>query len=314
MPNYKRIGIIGGDRRLYYIAKQLLEEGRQVIVYALMHQETLRQPEDHKDAGGIIEASSLQEFMEYAQVIIAPIPFSRDGNCIYCENMPKADSKEALDLSIHVFYTFIQPQHIIAGGNIPEAVKKAAEEQNAMIYDFMQLESVAVENAVATAEGTIAEAIKESDGNLDNSSCVIFGYGRCAKALAKRLAGMNAEVTIVARNTGQLQEAYENGYETVQLSDLYEHFSDGKDRLLNADYIFNTVPALIITHDILKDMKQDVLLIDIASKPGGTDFAACEKFGLKAMLSLGLPGRYAPKASTEILLRSMRHLFSFQEQ
>lgn len=310
MPIYKRIGIIGGDRRLYYIARQLLQEGRQIMLYEVMYQDALRQMSGEEGIGNVSEAANLQEFMEYAQVIIAPIPFSRDGNCIYKEEVCEAENKETANLSIGIFCTYIRPDHIIAGGNISELVKTTAKEQHAVIHDFMQIERVAVENAIATAEGTIADAIKESDGNLDNSSCIIFGYGRCARALAKRLEGMNALVTIVARNTAQLQEAYENGYETVYLPDLKQERADEKTELLNADYIFNTIPAPVITGDILKKIKKDVLLIDIASKPGGTDFDACRQLGLKSMLSLGIPGKYAPKASADILLRSMRHLIS----
>ncbi len=314
MPVYKRIGIIGGDRRLYYIARQLLQEGQRIMLYDVMHQEVLRQMGEEENTGNVEETSDLQEFMEYAQVIIAPIPFSRDGSCIYREGIREAESKEVTNPSIGIFCTYIRPNHVIAGGNIPELVRTTAKEHNAIIYDFMQNDHVAAENAIATAEGTIAEAIKESDGNLDNSNCIIFGYGKCAKALAKRLEGMNALVTIAARSTAQLQEAYENGYETVYLPDLKKDCEDTECELLNADYIFNTVPALVITGDILGKLRKDVLLIDIASKPGGTDFDACSKLGLKALLSLGIPGRYAPRACAEILLRSMRHLLSLHEE
>ena len=35
--------------------------------------------------------------------------------------------------------------------------------------------------------------------------------------------------------------------------------------------------------------------------PGGTDFVYCKSKGIKAVHSLGLPGKYSPKTSGEIL-------------
>ncbi len=42
-------------------------------------------------------------------------------------------------------------------------------------------------------------------------------------------------------------------------------------------------------------MPAHTLVIDLASKPGGTDFRYAEKRGVKALLAPGLPGIVAPK-------------------
>ncbi len=49
----------------------------------------------------------------------------------------------------------------------------------------MKMNDVAILNAVATAEGAIAEAIKRSIINIHQSNCLVLGYGRCAQILAK---------------------------------------------------------------------------------------------------------------------------------
>ena len=46
-------------------------------------------------------------------------------------------------------------------------------------------------------------------------------------------------------------------------------------------------------------------ILDIASKPGGTDFACARECGIRADLALGLPGKYAPKESAYILDRAV---------
>ncbi|MFR3070454.1 MAG: dipicolinate synthase, partial [Enterocloster sp.] len=42
-------------------------------------------------------------------------------------------------------------------------------------------------------------------------------------------------------------------------------------------------------------------VIDIASAPGGEDFEACKRAGIRAKLCPGLPGRFSPLASAQIL-------------
>ena len=43
------------------------------------------------------------------------------------------------------------------------------------------------------------------------------------------------------------------------------------------------------------------MIIDLASYPGGVDFAYAEKCGIKAIHALSLPGKIAPKSAGEII-------------
>ncbi len=69
----------------------------------------------------------------------------------------------------------------------------------------------------------------------------------------------------------------------------------------DVDLVVNTVPHLILTAKVLTGMKLHALIIDLASKPGGTDFRFAEKRGIKALLAPGLPGIVAPKTAGQIL-------------
>ncbi len=303
-PN-RRIGVLGGDRRQYYIAKLLQEEGIDVMLYAV---EAAAQLAGTERPSHITLAKSLSDFMEYTDLVIGPIPFSRDGSCIYAANNEGLMDSSICAGGLDTFCTLIRQDQIIAGGYIPEQVLWTAGESGAECFDFMKSEQVALENAVATAEGTIAEVICESDRNLCQSHCIVFGYGRCAKALAERLNGMKAYVTIAARNETQLQEARNKGYETIRLSTLKNKNLQEMNSIREADYLFNTIPAPVITREVLGLLNSDTFIIDIASKPGGTDFAACKHLGIHAKLSLGIPGRYAARTSAQILLRAVRHM------
>jgi dipicolinate synthase subunit A len=84
--------------------------------------------------------------------------------------------------------------------------------------------------------------------------------------------------------------------------------SELKDHVKNADLIFNTVPALIIDSAVLANVPHDVVIIDLASKPGGVDYPFAEKRGIKAILAPSLPGIVAPKTAGQILARTITRI------
>ena len=74
---------------------------------------------------------------------------------------------------------------------------------------------------------------------------------------------------------------------------------------MGAAMLVNTVPAPVVTGAIIRELPRDAYILDIASKPGGTDFACARECGIRADLALGLPGKYAPKESAYILDRAV---------
>ena len=51
------------------------------------------------------------------------------------------------------------------------------------------------------------------------------------------------------------------------------------------DLIFNTIPTMIITAQIMPRLPQKAVIIDLASAPGGSDFRFAEKSGSKRSCS-----------------------------
>ncbi|PXV95497.1 dipicolinate synthase subunit A [Lachnotalea glycerini] len=284
MSMSNHVAVIGGDKRQFYMCKLLSEDNIMVDSFGV----------DMKEAVlDVTIAESIEQIMELCDVIIGPIPFSRDGIHFFSNVNP--------NIALNEFNRFIRSNHIIIGGNMNDKIIDRVKEQNGRYFDFMKEDSIAVKNAIATAEGTIAEAIKLSDINLYESKCLILGYGRCAKALAARLKSLGANVTIAARNREQRLLARNESLEAINLKDIHI-------KLPEFDFIFNSIPAMILTAQWLQLCKQEAVIVDIASKPGGTDFEECKRLGLKATLSLGLPGKYSPRTSAEILIQSIRHL------
>src|SRR5690606_27184761 len=109
-------------------------------------------------------------------------------------------------------------------------------------------------------------------------------------------SGIGAKVRVVARDRAQLARAFEMGLETGSLSEL-------KALVRDATVVFNTVPAPVLGREELAAMPRSAIVVDIASAPGGTDFAAAAELGIKAFLELGIPGKVAPRTAGEILAR-----------
>lgn len=84
------------------------------------------------------------------------------------------------------------------------------------------------------------------------------------------------------------------GYEVLDTNRL-----DG--RLGNFDIIINTVPALVLNENRLKELKSDCLCMDLASKPGGVDLTAAANLGVKVLWALSLPGEVAPVTSAAMI-------------
>jgi dipicolinate synthase subunit A len=76
------------------------------------------------------------------------------------------------------------------------------------------------------------------------------------------------------------------------------------------DIIFNTIPNMILTEERLRTIKKDALIIDLASKPGGVDFEAAHRLGIKTVHALSLPGKVAPVTSGCVIAQTICNILS----
>lgn len=279
MSHQSDIGIFGGDQRQVFMASAFIEKGYRVFTYRTA------EPLHHENC---IPLHSLKELFDKCSLLIGPIPLTRDLVSV-------ASSSGASELTVSNLANLITNDHFLIGGMIPSSLAGICTSKGIPYYDLMKNEKITILNAIATAEGTIMEAIQSSDQNLHGSNCLVLGYGRCAKVLALKLKGMDAKVTIAARSAEALAYAEATGLQVLSLSKMESH-------LTAFDYIFNTIPALILDKNCLDQVKPNSTIIDIASAPGGVDYEYAMHKKLKAKLCLGLPGKVAPKTSADILV------------
>ncbi len=265
------LAVIGGDMRQVYLVEMFVQSGKQVCHHALCQA---------TDKGHCID--TLSEVCSAAPYIICPIPFGKNGNVL--------QSAPQQALRIDQILDHLSPGQAFFAGCIPGDFRKEAEEKGVRVYDLMEDTQLALFNTLATAEGAVCEAIKRSPVNLHHSSCAVLGYGKCGSTLTAYLKGMFCHVYAVS---DQADERAKAALIADQAGDL-EAFGECASAF---DFVFNTIPSLVVDTRTLGKMKRSVTIVDIASAPGGIDHAAAEELGLSSVLCPGLPGKYAPSSS-----------------
>lgn len=269
--------IIGGDLRQEKLAQLLAEDGHSVHTYAL-ERANLPQTVERMD--------SLREARR-ANCVVLPLPVMGEGDAL---NTPMSGA-------YHLFrdmLPFFTPGQLICGGMVNSAVQERAAEYGLTIVDYFRREELAVANAALTAEGAVQIALEEMGRALHRARVLVLGFGRVGKLTAHRMAALGANVTVAARRYDALAWAEAYGYEAQRLCDLPGY-------LCGYDLVVNTVPQLVLTRDLLEDLKDACLVIDLASKPGGVDFPAAADLGVRAIWALSLPGKVAPVTAGEAL-------------
>lgn len=80
------------------------------------------------------------------------------------------------------------------------------------------------------------------------------------------------------------------------------------------DTVVNTIPAPVLTEAVLAALRPGSLIVDLASKPGGTDFAAARRLGHRAIHALSLPTACAPETAGEALARTVCEILAEREE
>lgn len=276
-----KIVVAGGDEREKVLALELAKQGAKVWLYGFSRGNKY-----------LLENLSFG-LPPRADVIILPLSgLDEDGN------FRAAGGQKKINLGLLEALFF--PGVLLICGHISRRQQDYLNAKGIKQLEAGSIEELAVLNAIPTAEGALAFAINNSPLTLSGSSVLVAGFGRCAKPLARLLKAFGARVTVAARKRKDLALARTLGYRTVEFTDLQAN-SD------KYDFIFNTVPAPVINVKVLQNTHENSLIIDLASSPGGTDFTAAKKLGLKAFLLPGIPGKTAPVTAGKILAEVYAH-------
>ncbi len=268
--------VIGGDKRQLAVAEGLNKDGYTVYTSAL----------ENTVLSNAVEQTSIEKAIKNSDCIILPLPFTVDYKTL---NTPLSDRSILLN---DKFAELLEDKKIFCG------LKSRFLQMDKIwskldIHDYADREDFALKNAVPTSEGAIAIAIKEYERTLFGAKCLVAGFGKIGKILAKMLTNLGAQVYVSARKKSDIEWIKILGYRAINTNNL--------QAACQFDVIFNTIPFLIFNAQTLAKIAQNSLLIDLASKPGGVDFEAAKRMNIKTIHALALPGKFAPYSAGEII-------------
>lgn len=280
------IGILGGDLRIIFLSQLLAEGGYKVYTYGIEKNDVSNE--------NIIKCETITELCENCDNIISGIPFSRDESYI---DTPFSDKKIKVDDTLKL----LTNKKLITGA-IKQELKEKYKEIN--IIDLMGNEAFTVLNVIPTVEGAIQVAMENTEFTIHDSNCLVLGFGRLGKLLSKTLKELGANVSCMARRDKDLSWIKALGYKGIHINDLANGLS-------NVDIIFNTVPAIVLKERELKTLKEqskNVIVIELASSPGGVDLDKAKEYGIKIVKAQGLPGKVAPITAAKYIKETLEKI------
>lgn len=280
--NKAAILCVGGDARMTYTAKALAGKN-DVYTYAVT---------DDGESTAVL--TSLDEMPKKADMLILGIIRTADLTVCELRNKP-INCKDILP--------HLKPDALILIGNPNEAMKDYFTALGFEVINYLGREELVLKNTVPTAEGALEIALREQPMTVRDQRVLVIGSGRVAKACAALFKAVGAAADITARKPSALTGFQLLGHKTFPLESLNEHIGF-------YDTIINTVPALILTEELLESCNKKVLIIDLASKPGGVDFDKAKELHLRALLALGLPGKCAPVTAGRIIAETAEDILN----
>lgn len=271
MPESIKIGVIGGDRRAGVVAKRLARR----FECAAWGFDTI--PDN------CVKCADFASAVRGADALVLPLPASRGGML-----------NSISEVTLNDICMYLKPGALVFGGMIPADFAEAVQERGASVFDYYESESVQIKNAVPTAEGTVAAIISELPVTIAGMRIAVTGYGRCARALVRRLILLGAEVYVAARSERDRAWAEADGAAAVPLR---EYLSSP----LDCDAVVNTVPVCLFDRDVVGRIDGKTVIFDISGGCVGADTDAADECGVRVVKLPALPGKTSPETAGAII-------------
>ena len=274
-PNF---AVLGGDIRYSYLADMLRADGFSAA------------------RACIGENSEPLAVLSDADTVIFPVvPVTPDGALSApLSSKPQPFSPELCKA--------LSKKRIFCGR--PDTLAPLIGKSPSQLDDYSSDEGFLLKNARATAEGVMSLAVKYTDFTLYNCRCAVLGCGRIARYTALLLRAFGAHCTIFARKGSDIGWARSNGISGESLGALSQNAP-------HLRLIINTVPAKIISSEILSRLPEGCVILDAASAPGCTDEDSCRKFGVQYFIEPGLPGRFSPVSAAGIIKETVLSMLGY---
>ena len=161
--------------------------------------------------------------------------------------------------------------------------------------DLLQDECYLAKNAMITAHIALRLAAEQLKVIPAQCPMLVLGWGRIGKCLAKLLQAVGAEVTVAARKPSSRAMVEALGMDSSEI--------DGLSHILRRyRVIFNTIPSPVLDAAQIRYCREDCVKLELASVNGME--------GKDIIVARGLPGKYAPESSGNLIAESVVRLLA----
>lgn len=267
---------LGGDSRQEYASQYLRSKGYNSCAYIDFAMD-----------------EKINREIEKAQIIVLPLPLSLDD--IFLNISYNPHKIKLLDL-----LNLIGENKQIIAGKLSKKIYNIMLEQKHQIIDYYNIEYFQIMNALLTAEGAIYYAKSKYQKSIYNSNIAILGFGKIARILAYLLHFQGAHISIIVRKESDLAWSNICGFNPISINQLHSFNINQK-----SDIIFNTIPYNIMDKHFCDHIDSNTLIFDLASAPYGINESLLDNYKIQYFRESGIPGRYAPKSSGEIIAQTI---------
>ncbi len=273
------ICIIGGDMRFITVGKEFYNSGFSVSLCGF---------DKSRDIPvGISLKNDYISSIKNSDIVILPLPYSKDKVNISAPLSNKLIPISAIEEA--------GADKLFFGGMLGE------KSFGKISFDYYENEELKVFNAIPTAEGALSIALNESTETIHGCKTAVLGFGRIGRILGTMLKNLNSEVTVLHRSNKDDAWCCAFGISSANTRDIKEVLKDKK-------IIFNTVPSVLLTKDVLSSLRRDVIIIDLASSPGGVDYDEGKQQGMNIIKALSLPGKLSPVTAGKAIKKCISNI------
>lgn len=277
---HQHIIVLSGDERQIQVMKQMATKGVYITAVGFTKQDIEHDFITH-------QTISTTNFSSADAILLPVAGVDNEGNIA----MEGSDEKHALTKEL---LEQTSKKCLVFSGGANQTLRTIVNSANRTLIPIFERDDVAIANSIPTAEATLQIAMEETKQTIHNANVTIIGFGRIGTTMAHLFHQVGANVTVAARKNTDIAKIKTLHYQAVHSEHMVEV-------LQQSDIIINTVPALLLDKDALETVTPGSLIIDVASKPGGTDFNMAEQLGIKAIHALALPGKVAPITAGNII-------------
>ena len=264
------IGMLGGDKREQEIARRAAATGAEVRAHGF--------PWPEQGIAGVQHLDDPAAVLKGARFALFPIPGISASGALF------APTASAPIIPDRAMLAGMAPRaHIILGWG-DNNLKAHAEALSIKLHEYEWDRSLMLQRTPAIIEGLLKIVIENTAITIHNAHACVVGQGTIGAVLARYLVALGAHTHVAARNPEQRAAAYVAGATPHTLEEL-PALAPG------LDFIFSTVPTRVVGEDVLSRLPKSALIVDLAAPPGGVDFDAAKRLGLKAIWGRGLGSR-----------------------